>query len=131
MTYNVLGGTLNLSQQFGCARGNGVLHTLQRYFLQSDKCVSCCVGGSGDISEAARVPLPSVPLHPFEPEIRSDQSLRSDHSVRLGMEQMVTEEPAMDQQHTQSPLMPADHPAPDDEAMDQCMFYAVCNIHDR
>ena len=91
--------------------------------------------GSGDISEAAPVPGQTVALHPYEPEIRSDQSLRSDHSVRLGMERMdlsdVTEEPATDEQHTQSPLMPADHPAPDDEAMDQCMFYAVCNIHDR
>jgi len=75
------------------------------------------------------VPRPSVDLHPFEPEIRSDQSRRSeDHSVRLGMEQMdlsseAAQEPATDQQHRRYPLTTADQQAPGDEAMDQCKFY--------
>jgi len=90
----------------------------------------CCVTDflSDDISEAARVPRQSVDLHPFDPEIRSDQLHRSeDHSVRLGIQQMdlSSEEPARDQQHTQSPVTTADQQAPDDEAMDQCKFYTI------
>jgi len=78
--------------------------------------VLCCATDLSSMDESRS----TVDLHPSDPD-QSDQSVRSDHSVGLRMEQMelssgeVVEQP------------PAMRQSPADEAMDQCMFCAACS----